>query len=147
MWSIFIDKLVLFSFSKSVLATGVMFTNLFNFRIFTNTWLFDWSVEPFIWQSRMREAHMEPHTVRSHGFTLARTHRHDWLILILLMALVVLLNLIHPFKRFVGKDMMDDLKYPLKDNTIPVWSVPVSFIIKIRKCSFTNYHQSEWFLW
>lgn len=76
---------------------------------------------------------METHTVRSHGATLARTHRHDWLILILLMALVVMLHLIHPFKRFVGKDMMDDLRYPLKDNTIPVWAVPVSFIIEPKK--------------
>lgn len=80
-------------------------------------------------QNRMREAQMETHTIRSHGFTLASTHRHDWLVVILLMALVVLLNLIHPFKRFVGKDMMDDLKYPLKENTIPVWAVPVYAVL------------------
>lgn len=33
--------------------------------------------------------------------------------------------IIHPFYRFVGKDMMTDLKYPMKENTVPVWAVPV----------------------
>ena len=40
----------------------------------------------------------------------------------------IILNIIHPFNRFVGKDMMSDLKYPLKDNTVPLWTVPVSFL-------------------
>lgn len=66
------------------------------------------------------------YTVRSHGITVARTHLNDWLILILLLAIDVLLNAIHPFYRFVGKDMMEDLKYPLKSNTVPIWAVPVS---------------------
>lgn len=65
------------------------------------------------------------HTVRSHGVTVARTHMHDWLILMLLVATYFILNLIDPFHRYVGKDMMGDLKYPLKDNTVPVWAVPV----------------------
>lgn len=70
---------------------------------------------------------MEPgsHTVRSHGVTVARTHMHDWLILILLVPIYVILNRIDPFHRFVGKAMMDDLKYPLKDDTVPPWTVPV----------------------
>lgn len=79
----------------------------------------------------MRDVQPGPHTVRSHGVMLARNHMHDWLILILLLAMVAVLNVIHPFKRFVGKDMMTDLKFPLKDNTVPVWSVPVSFIVTI----------------
>ncbi|KAG5527995.1 hypothetical protein RHGRI_028807 [Rhododendron griersonianum] len=74
---------------------------------------------------------MEPgsHTVRSHGVTVARTHMHDWLILILLVPIYVILNRIDPFHRFVGKAMMDDLKYPLKDNTVPPWTVPIYAIL------------------
>lgn len=52
---------------------------------------------------------------------------HDWLILILLAIIDVGLNVIHPFYRFVGKDMMTDFKYPLKENTVPFWAVPVSY--------------------
>ncbi|XP_009134688.1 putative lipid phosphate phosphatase 3, chloroplastic [Brassica rapa] len=73
----------------------------------------------------MREAHQSTHTVRSHGMTLARTHMHDWIILVLLVILECILLIIHPFYRFVGKDMMTDLSYPLKSNTVPIWSVPV----------------------
>lgn len=77
-------------------------------------------------QSEMWEGHPGAHTVRSHGITVAREHLHDWLILILLGVILVVLNLIHPFHRFVGKDMMYDLKYPFNSNTIPAWAVPVS---------------------
>ncbi|XP_022853080.1 lipid phosphate phosphatase 2-like [Olea europaea var. sylvestris] len=69
------------------------------------------------------------HTVKSHGPTVARTHKHDWLILLLLAAIEVILNIIHPFYRFVGKDMMTDLKYPMKDNTVPVWAVPMYAVL------------------
>ncbi|KAJ9708272.1 hypothetical protein PVL29_000369 [Vitis rotundifolia] len=41
----------------------------------------------------------------------------------------IILLVIHPFYRFVGKDMMDDLKYPLKDNTVPVWAVPIYAVL------------------
>ena len=68
------------------------------------------------------------HTIWSHGTTVARTHMHDWFILLLLLCVEIILNIIHPFNRFVGKDMMSDLKYPLKDNTVPLWTVPVSFL-------------------
>lgn len=74
------------------------------------------------------------HTIKSHGAKVAKNHLHDWLILLLLAAIVVILVSIHPFYRFVGKDMMTDLKYPLKDNTVPVWSVPVSSC----SCSSSN---------
>lgn len=80
-------------------------------------------------ENRMREAQLGSHTVKSHGVTLARTHMHDWLILILLMAIVILLNIIHPFYRYVGKDMMSDLKYPLKSNTVPIWAVPIYAVL------------------
>lgn len=92
-------------------------------------------------QGRMRDAQPGSHTVgshgmmvasytvRSHGITVARTHLNDWLILILLLAIDVLLNAIHPFYRFVGKDMMEDLKYPLKSNTVPIWAVPVYAVL------------------
>lgn len=68
----------------------------------------------------------ETHTVRSHGWTLITKHKHDWLILALLGAAEAALYKIDPFKRYVSKNMMDDLKYPLKDGTFPFWSVPVS---------------------
>jgi len=50
---------------------------------------------------------------------------HDWLILLLLVIIDAVLNVIEPFHRFVGEGMMTDLRYPLKDNTIPFWAVPV----------------------
>jgi len=56
---------------------------------------------------------------------LARLHMYDWIILLLLAVIDGLLNLIEPFHRFVGKDMMTDLRYPLKGNTVPFWAVPV----------------------
>ncbi|KAL6960956.1 putative lipid phosphate phosphatase 3, chloroplastic [Sarracenia purpurea var. burkii] len=77
----------------------------------------------------MMEVQLGSHTVRSHGFTLARTHMHDWLILMLLLAIDAILNLICPFQRFVGKDMMADLKYPLKDNAVPIWAVPIYAVL------------------
>ena len=74
----------------------------------------------------MPEIQLGAHTLRSHGVTVARIHMHDWLILILLVVVEVILNIIEPFHRFVGKEMLTDLSYPLHDNTIPFWSVPVS---------------------
>ncbi|XP_023746271.1 putative lipid phosphate phosphatase 3, chloroplastic isoform X2 [Lactuca sativa] len=62
--------------------------------------------------------------MKSHGRKVARLHMHDWLILLLLAIIEIILNIIHPFYRFVGKDMMTDLKYPMKDNTVPLWAVP-----------------------
>lgn len=77
-------------------------------------------------QSEMWQARDGAHTVRSHGVRVAKTHMHDWLILMFLGLLILSLNVIHPFYRFVGKDMMSDLKYPHKDNTVPFWAVVVS---------------------
>ena len=74
----------------------------------------------------MRDERLVAHSVRSHGIVVARTHMYDWLILILLAVIMMVLSRIHPFYRYVGKDMMTDLKYPLKENTVPLWVVPVS---------------------
>lgn len=54
---------------------------------------------------------------------------YDWTILVFLGVIEIILYAIHPFYRFVGKDMMDDLKYPMKDNTVPVWAVPVRVVL------------------
>ncbi|KAJ8770062.1 hypothetical protein K2173_010093 [Erythroxylum novogranatense] len=77
----------------------------------------------------MPEIQLGRHTVRSHGVKVARAHMHDWLILLLLVVIEVVLNIIEPFHRFVGKDMMTDLSYPLKDNTVPFWAVPIVAIL------------------
>ncbi|KAF5734537.1 lipid phosphate phosphatase 2-like isoform X1 [Tripterygium wilfordii] len=69
------------------------------------------------------------HTVKSHGVKVARIHMHDWLLLLLLLAIVGILNFIEPFHRFVGEEMMTDLKYPFKHDTIPFWSVPIFAIM------------------
>nr|CAB3477858.1 unnamed protein product [Digitaria exilis] len=60
---------------------------------------------------------------------VARSHVWDWLVLLLLVAVEVLLNVVEPFHRFVGSGMMMDLRYPLKSNTVPIWTVPVVAVI------------------
>ncbi|KAH6814986.1 phosphatidic acid phosphatase 1 [Perilla frutescens var. frutescens] len=69
------------------------------------------------------------HTIKSHGRQLARDHRHDWLILLLLVVIEITLNVINPFYRFVGEGMMEDLRYPMKENTVPIWAVPLYAIL------------------
>lgn len=73
----------------------------------------------------MVDVQLGGHTLQSHGFKVARIHMHDWIILVLLGVIEIILNVIEPFHRFVGKDMMTDLRYPLKGNTVPFWAVPV----------------------
>nr|GMC94997.1 lipid phosphate phosphatase 2-like isoform X1 [Ipomoea batatas] len=77
----------------------------------------------------MREIQVEQQTVRSHGVAVARSHITDWLILVLLVVILVVLNVIHPFYRFVGRDMVGDFKYPLKNNTVPIWAVPIYAVL------------------
>lgn len=77
----------------------------------------------------MPEIQLGAHTFRSHGVQVARFHMHDWIILFLLVVIEIGLNVIEPFHRFVGVEMMTDLKYPLKDNTVPLWAVPIVAII------------------
>lgn len=81
----------------------------------------------------MPEIQLESHTIRSHGLQVARFHMYDWIILFLLGGIELGLNVIEPFHRFVGVDMMTDLKYPHNSNTtIPFWVVPV--------CSLSKYN-------
>ncbi|KAK8958793.1 Lipid phosphate phosphatase 2 [Platanthera guangdongensis] len=75
-------------------------------------------------QVAMADIELGTHTIRSHGRAVAKIHMHDWSILILLIILIIILNVIEPFHRFVGRDMMADLRYPLKRNIVPVWAVP-----------------------
>lgn len=77
----------------------------------------------------MADIQLAAHTVKSHGKQLLRTHMHDWIILVLLAVIDGLLNLIEPFHRFVGRDMMTDISYPMKGNTVPFLAVPVYAII------------------
>ncbi|KAL9392009.1 hypothetical protein Peur_015929 [Populus x canadensis] len=80
---------------------------------------------------QMREVRLGSgtHTVRSHGATVAKTHMHDWLMFVLLVVIEVILYLTPPFYRYVGKDMMTDLRYPLLDNTVPAWAVPMYAVL------------------
>ncbi|XP_028757859.1 lipid phosphate phosphatase 2-like isoform X1 [Neltuma alba] len=80
-------------------------------------------------QVSMGQVDPAAHTIKSHGASLARNHLQDWLILLFLLVLEVILYAIHPFYRFVGRDMMEDLKYPMKDNTVPVWAVPLYAVL------------------
>ncbi|XP_042500027.1 lipid phosphate phosphatase 2-like [Macadamia integrifolia] len=77
----------------------------------------------------MPEIQLGAHTVKTHGVKVARVHMHDWLILLLLVVIEGVLNLIEPFHRFVGEDMLTDLSFPLKANTVPFWAVPIIAII------------------
>ncbi|CAN6714362.1 unnamed protein product [Malus baccata var. baccata] len=77
----------------------------------------------------MPEMQLGSHTLRSHGVKVAKLHKYDWLILLLLAAVDVTLNLIEPFHRFVGKEMMTDLKYPFQKDTIPFWAVPIYAVL------------------
>ncbi|XP_040382461.1 lipid phosphate phosphatase 2-like isoform X2 [Oryza brachyantha] len=69
------------------------------------------------------------HTIGSHGIKLARFHLYDWIILIFLAVVYGLSNIIEPFHRFVGRDMLTDVSYPLKGNTVPFWAVPLIAIV------------------
>ncbi|XP_020705301.1 lipid phosphate phosphatase 2 [Dendrobium catenatum] len=77
----------------------------------------------------MADIQLGAHTIRTHGIKIARFHMHDWIILVILGIIDIILNVIEPFHRFVGRDMMSDLRYPLKSNTIPFWVVPMIGIV------------------
>ncbi|XP_031390238.1 lipid phosphate phosphatase 2-like isoform X2 [Punica granatum] len=100
---------------------------------------------------RQNQCNNGPHLIRSHGAKVAQTYLYDWLILMLLGLALVVIHLIHPFYRYVGKDMMTDLKYPLKDNTVPFWAVPmiavglpigVFIIVYLRKRDVCDLHHA-----
>ncbi|GAA0149308.1 phosphatase [Lithospermum erythrorhizon] len=69
------------------------------------------------------------YSVKTYGAKLAWIHRNDWIVLLLLVGIELVLNIIHPFYRFVGRDMLDDLKFPFKGNTVPIWSVPLYAVL------------------
>ncbi|KAK3163837.1 hypothetical protein QOZ80_1AG0008960 [Eleusine coracana subsp. coracana] len=77
----------------------------------------------------MNEVQLASHTIQTHGASLARKHTHDWVVLVLLAAIVVGLHYTPPFSRFVGRDMMTDIRYPVKSSTVPAWSVPIISIL------------------
>ncbi|XP_010274450.1 PREDICTED: putative lipid phosphate phosphatase 3, chloroplastic isoform X3 [Nelumbo nucifera] len=85
-----------------------------------------WTMRPM---ERMREVQLSAHTVKSHGVSVTKFHMHDWLMLLFLVVIKIILTVIHPFYRFVGKDMMNGLKYPLKDSTVPMWTVPIFTVL------------------
>ncbi|XP_057848962.2 lipid phosphate phosphatase 2 [Cryptomeria japonica] len=99
----------------------------------------------------MRQQHGSNYSRRSHGVKLLRYHMHDWIMIMGLLVLEIILNIIHPFYRFVGRDMMTDLMYPMKSNTVPLWSVPVYavllpilifFVYYIRKQNLNDFHHA-----
>ncbi|GAA0185670.1 phosphatase [Lithospermum erythrorhizon] len=69
------------------------------------------------------------HTVASHGGKLAKNHLYDWLLLLLLVFIDGGLNLIEPFHRYVNEDIVRDLKFPFKHDTVPMWAVPIYAVI------------------
>nr|KAJ0205223.1 hypothetical protein LSAT_V11C500229260 [Lactuca sativa] len=75
------------------------------------------------------EIHLGAHTIRSHGTKVARAYMHDWFVFIFLVIMEIILNVIEPFHLLVGAEMMDDLKYPLQDNIVPIWAVLIIAIL------------------
>ncbi|CAI5976938.1 unnamed protein product [Closterium sp. NIES-65] len=49
----------------------------------------------------------------------------DWGVLLLIVAGAIAVNFIEPFPRFVDSEDMEGLMYPLLDNTVPSWAVPL----------------------
>ncbi|KAE8771755.1 hypothetical protein D1007_56320 [Hordeum vulgare] len=90
-----------------------------------NTW--DWEVMPS--PSAPIRVAVPPPCITSDGAKMARLHMYDWIVLVLLVVVDGVLNKIEPFHRFVGSDMLTDLRYPMKDNTVPFWTVPIYGII------------------
>ncbi|XP_022980684.1 putative lipid phosphate phosphatase 3, chloroplastic [Cucurbita maxima] len=77
----------------------------------------------------MREPpHRNSQTVAT-AVTSPRSRRMDWLMVLVLMFMYVGIYLIHPFKRFVGRDVIAHLKYPLMSVTVPFWTVPLYAVV------------------
>jgi hypothetical protein len=61
-------------------------------------------------------------------FGTVKYHIRDWSIIIVCIILDVILNVIHPYKRFVGQYNFlysQTLRYPLKGETVPTWALVV----------------------
>ncbi|EFJ35707.1 hypothetical protein SELMODRAFT_79549 [Selaginella moellendorffii] len=64
---------------------------------------------------------------------LLRHHAHDWAILIALAIFeLLLLKVIHPFRRYMNEYMINDLRFPVKSFTVPIAAlVVISFAIPL----------------
>ncbi|EFJ15968.1 hypothetical protein SELMODRAFT_117725 [Selaginella moellendorffii] len=62
---------------------------------------------------------------RASFLELARRHILDWIVVVLLGGAFYGLHVLHPFQRFVGRYMLDDLRYPMKSSTVSFVYVPV----------------------
>ncbi|KAL2651034.1 hypothetical protein R1flu_019162 [Riccia fluitans] len=60
---------------------------------------------------------------------LFKHHWKDWVVIVLLFITAVVLNVIYPFRRYIGSFNIDSVKYPHKDNTVPTWSVPIFAVL------------------
>lgn len=72
---------------------------------------------------------------------LFKHHLKDWLVIVLLFIIAVILNVIHPFNRFVGKYNIDSVRFPHKKNTVPIWSVPVRIVYLLKFSSVLSVDQ------
>ncbi|XP_057873678.2 lipid phosphate phosphatase 2 isoform X1 [Cryptomeria japonica] len=81
----------------------------------------------------MRESinagHSETGRTNHTAARLVIRHYRDWVVLFVLLIVDRVLARMDPFNRFVGEYMLDDLRYPMKKNTVPFWAVPVISII------------------
>jgi diacylglycerol diphosphate phosphatase/phosphatidate phosphatase len=55
-------------------------------------------------------------------------HWKDWVFVVFLIIMEVVLNVIHPYKRYLGKEMFvtGEYMYPLMKQTVPAAAVPVT---------------------
>ncbi|RWR85510.1 lipid phosphate phosphatase 2-like protein isoform X1 [Cinnamomum micranthum f. kanehirae] len=96
--------------------------------------ILDW-----IQSDTMPEIQLGGHTIASHGVKLARLHVLDWLIVVLLGTIELILKFVAPFNRFIGEDMMTDIKYPMKSNIVPFWAVQI-VVLLLPFAIFSSYY-------
>ncbi|XP_022158499.1 putative lipid phosphate phosphatase 3, chloroplastic [Momordica charantia] len=79
----------------------------------------------------MREAHRSGHQTAVSGGAAAvlKRRRLDWLMVLVLMFMYFGIFKIQPFRRYVGRDMIANVKYPLMGVTIPFWTVPLYAVV------------------
>ncbi|KAJ7548578.1 hypothetical protein O6H91_07G017900 [Diphasiastrum complanatum] len=73
---------------------------------------------------------------------LVKIHINDWLTMLALVVVFAVLNIIEPFHRFIGKEMMDGLRYPMQNNTVPTWTVPIIAVF-IPLCFIGGYYMKK----
>ncbi|GJM97985.1 hypothetical protein PR202_ga14956 [Eleusine coracana subsp. coracana] len=67
--------------------------------------------------------------LKTHGTRVARVHLSDWVVLVLLVVIDGVLNIIEPFHRFVGEDMIPGLG--TRSRTTPCPSGPCRMIVQV----------------